>query len=215
MNAAEALLTASKIVLLSLCVFSTTNYAHPASYIEFITSLHGGRLLQLTNLAQYLTIFTLFTGHLTKTEILKSQTLYKDSLVVAFCLEGIVTTMFWSLMAINPRLVKGPVAANPEDRPSLLTEVSLHLLPFVLLLLEQRGVQLEFRMRHILYIAVFTAAYFLFLWHNSIKNGNWEYPFIDEMDMPYRVLFFVAAVPVALVFYSALLCMSRTQKATN
>lgn len=195
-----------KLPLLGLCIYTTTDYAYPKKHMEYIRSLHGGRMLYLTNIAQYLTILTAALGYLVKMAIMEALTpYYKAVLPVSTTMEGLLTCMFWTLLFIDPKLIKGVESPDPKDRVSLVTDISLHLVPLILLLIDQMDVKLEWNPWCVLYILVLGASYFLHLWYHSRKNGKWEYPILNNMSMSRRILFFVVAVLLGILFYIVLL----------
>lgn len=134
----EVMLIAMKEIirlgLLGSCVYVSTDYAFPKSHMDYIKSLSGGRFLYLTNLGLYLTIFTVVLGYIVRLgNITGLESSYKVFLSSSFSLEGVLTIMFWTLLRIDPVLIKNEESDDDSLRVSFLIDICQHLIPFILL----------------------------------------------------------------------------------
>lgn len=199
----------TKLVFLGMCVYGATDYCLPKEYASCVKS--GKRLLYLTNLSLYLTILTLVLSYMVKRFGMKRlNCLYRDVLALSFSLEGIVTSLFWALISIDPVLVKNKELYDKGVRVSLLTEVSQHVVPIVLLAIDQGDVKLRKRRQCIYSIFVFSLLYFLSIWLYSTRSGGrWVYPVLNKMNMACRILFVTTAAVIGSLFYFCLLGINR------
>lgn len=202
----SALKEVSKVVLLGLCVYATMDISLPPKIAEVMNKDSGGKFLYLTIITLYLTIISTVLGYISKTKVGKKlEEIYKDMLAVSFSLEGIVTTLFWTLYFINPTLLKGRKLYDQGIRESFLTELSAHLFPIILLLICQTDVRLRKRRRCIYFIFGFGALYFLEICYFSTVNKKWVYPIFKQMNKVQRTLFILVACLIGTGFYMGLL----------
>ncbi|AFN82715.1 hypothetical protein EROM_030940 [Encephalitozoon romaleae SJ-2008] len=198
---------ALKLVFLGFCVYATTDFSLPPEIVEMSNATSGGKFVYLTIITLYLTIISTVLGYISKTRVGKRlEEIYKDMLAVTFSLEGIVTTLFWSLYFINPTLLKNKSLYKRGIRESFLTELSAHLFPIILLLICQADVRLQKRKRCIYFIFGFGALYFLEICYFSfVNNGKWAYPIFRKMGWVQRILFVLIACFIGTLFYMGLL----------
>ncbi|ADM11239.1 uncharacterized protein Eint_030950 [Encephalitozoon intestinalis ATCC 50506] len=195
-----------KVTLLGFCVYGTLDYALPEQVVQSINRTSGGKFVYLTVLSLYLTIITTVIGYLTRTKVGKSlETTYKDLLALSFSLEGIVTLLFWILYFINPTLLKSRKLYSEGIQESLLTELSQHLFPLLLLLICQIDVRLKKRKRCISFVFGFGILYFLETWYFYTVDGKWPYPIFKKMNTIGRILFIFMACLIGTGCYLGLL----------
>lgn len=199
-----------KLGFWGMCIYGATDYSAPKEYIDKVNSVTGGRFLYLTNLALYLTILAVLFGYLVKVGGLRRlECFYKDLLALAFSVEGIVTSLYWALIAIDPVLVKDRELYERGIKISLAKDLSQHVIPFLTLLIDQVDTRLRRKNQCVYLVLGFCAVYFLHIWFFSTKNGDkWVYPILNKMTMPYRIMFVMLGAFIGVIFYLGLIGMN-------
>lgn len=208
---------AMKLLLLGTSIYGSLDCALPKEVVSEMKESAGGRFIYLTSLSLYLTItsailgyLTRILGYLTNLKSVKMLALvYRELLALSFSLEGIVTMMFWTLYSINPGFVRSKKLHSQGIRISLLTELSQHLFPLLLLLVCQAQTVIKKTRRCLYFLFAFGTGYFLNIWFFSTINGRWPYPFMNKISMPLRILVIAMGCLVGTVFCYVLLAINR------
>lgn len=93
--------------------------------------------------------------------------------------------------------------------------VNLHLVPFLLLFLDQTDMRMKWKPQVIFYMLGLSVLYFVEIWYYSTRNNKWAYPLLDNMNMAYRLLFFAISMSLALAFYILLLMMNGMSQGSH
>lgn len=198
-----------KGVLLVLCVYGTTDYAQAKESVDLSNRLAGGNHIYLTHLSLYMTITTLALSYCVKHfKVSGIEEVYRDFLAVTLPMEGLVTTVFWMLNWIDPTMLKNRDLYIAGVRTPLIGELSLHLLPLILLLADQAGVHIQEKTRHYLIFVLFAAIYFVVIHYFQQLNKCWVYPFLDNVSMPTRVALIAMVTLLVLAYYKLFLKLS-------
>lgn len=206
----------AKAGLLGLCIYGAIDcYSVPKEYVALIRATPGGRMIYLTNLSLYLTILAVLVGYLVKfADARRLSCVYRDLLALSFSLEGVVTSMFWTLMSIDPTLVKNKKLHEEGIATSFVTEIAQHLAPLLLLSVDQVCVKLRKKRQCIYSIIGFSTLYFLAIWFFATKNdGKWVYPILNKVNMFPRILFVSLGTCIGICFYFCLLRLNRLTQA--
>lgn len=199
-----------KGALFLLCVYGTTDYAQAQENVALSNRLAGNKHIYLTHLSLYMTIATLVLSYLVKHfGMARVRELYRDALCLALPIEGLVTTAFWTLNYIDPMLLKNRDLYLAGVRTPLVGELSIHLLPLVLLLADQIGVDIQEQRRHYWIFASASILYFVIIYHFQRLNNCWLYPFLDNMSMALRVASVAALTIAVVVYYKVFLRLSQ------
>ncbi|CAD26249.1 hypothetical protein [Encephalitozoon cuniculi GB-M1] len=199
-----------KGTLLILCIYATTDYAYPKEWADLANKLAGGNHIYFTRLSLYMTIMTLVLSYCVKYFGVSSiREVYRDSLSIALPMEGLVTTVFWILNTIDPTLLKDRELYMAGVRTPLVSELSLHLLPLVLLLIDQVGVNIYERKRHYWVFGFFGVIYFGIIHHFQRINNSWVYPFLGYVLLPMRIILAAVATLLVMVYYRFFVGLSR------
>lgn len=193
-----------KITLLSLCIYAATDYAHPPEANELAKSLAGNNFLYLTHWGLYLTIFTIIVGYTANSlSNHKLLLIYKNLLSITIPVEIFIVTAYWGLYFIDPMLVRNRDLYIAGVRTSTLTDISLHLVPLILLIVDQTSIQIEEQNFHYFILSIVGFFYFAFSYYYSTINGSWPYPFLDDLSTKNRSIFIVVFIFIILVYYKA------------
>lgn len=199
-----------KGALLILCVYGATDYAQAQENIDLSNKLAGRNHIYLTHLSLYMTIITLFLSYSVKHFGINSmKEIYRDSLSITLPIEGLVTTTFWVLNYIDPTLLKNKELYLAGVRTPLIGELSLHLLPFILLLADQIGVDMYEKKRHYWIFISAATSYFITIYYFYCLNKCWLYPFLDDMSMISRIISVGFLTSIVLIYYKLSLKLSR------
>lgn len=199
-----------KSILFLMCIYGTTDYAQAQENVDLSNKLAGRNHIYFTHLSLYMTIMTLFLSYLVKHFGISSvMEIYRDSLSVTLPMEGLVTTMFWVLNIIDPTLLKNRDLYLAGVRTPVMGELSIHLLPLILLLADQVGVGIHERRRHYWMFGFFSVLYFMTIYYCQKLNRCWAYPFLDEMPMVMRVGLFGLLTLLVIAYYKIFLHVSR------
>lgn len=196
-------------ILLSLCIYGCTNYCLPQEIIDYCNTLSGGKYIYLTNISLYLTVGTLclgiFVRYFKYPRLLPT---YVNLVSVLLPLELLVTILFWVLFLVDPTLVRDKDLYDKGVRVDLLSDLSMHLFPFVALVLEQYDVEFIRELSHVIFFSVFCVVYFLLCLVFSKVNGFWVYPILDKLSMAGRILLFGFSNVLILAFYELFMWFS-------
>jgi hypothetical protein len=204
-----------KMCLLILCVYATTEYAHPPESNELARKMAGANHIYLTHLGLYITIMTLSLSYCVRYLSMENlREIYRDSLSVAIPLEGFVVTVFWILHFINPTLLKNKELYCAGVRTPLMTEISLHLVPFILLLIDQNDVNLYYKTSHCMMLVGGAAGYFFVSYYFFLLNKCWAYPFLDPMPMPLRISVVAGLTAIVTLYYMLFLKLSQLKSSS-
>lgn len=199
-----------KGVLFVLCIYGTTDYAQAKENVDLSNRLAGRNHIYFTHLSLYMTIVTLLLSYLVKHFGISSmREIYRDTLSITMPIECLVTTIFWILNCIDPTLLKNRELYLAGVRTPLISELSLHLLPLVLLLSDQIGVKVYERKRHYWMFVSISSIYFLTIYYFHLLNKCWVYPFLDNMSMASRVALFAVSTLLVILYYKMCLRLSQ------
>jgi hypothetical protein len=199
-----------KACLLILCIYATTEYAHPPESNELTKRMAGANHIYLTHLGLYMTIMTLLLSYSVRHLGLGNlKEVYRDSLSLAIPLEGFVVTAFWALHLIDPTLLRNKELYYAGVRTPFVTEISLHLLPFILLLIDQSDVNLYHKRTHYMLLMGGAAGYFFVSYYFFLLNKCWAYPFLDDMPMALRMVVLTGLTAIVILYYKLFLKLSR------
>lgn len=199
-----------KGVLLIFCVYGTTDYSQPKEWVDFVNKLAGGSHIYITQLSLYMTIITLVLSYCVKHMGVSSiKEIYRDFLSITLPMEGLVTTVFWTLNSIDPTLLKNKELYMAGVRTPLICEVSLHLFPFLVLLLDQVEVNIYEKKRHYWFFGIFGSIYFIVIHHFQRLNDYWVYPFLGYMTILMRAALVFTAVLLVVGYYKLFMQFSR------
>ncbi|ADM11238.1 uncharacterized protein Eint_030940 [Encephalitozoon intestinalis ATCC 50506] len=199
-----------KIILFVLCIYGATDYSQPKEWVKFIDKLAGRSHIYITQISLYMTIMTLSLSYCVKHfGASRIKEVYRDFLSITLPLEGLVTTVFWTLNAIDPTLLKNKDLYMAGVRTPLISEMSIHLFPFILLLIDQVGVNIYGARRHYWTFAIFGFVYFMVIHYFQRLNNSWVYPFLGYMSISMRMALVAAATLLVFAYYKLFLQISR------
>ncbi|KAG5859364.1 FAR-17a/AIG1-like protein [Encephalitozoon hellem] len=199
-----------KGALLIFCVYGGTDYSQPREWIDFVNKLAGGSHIYITQIGLYMTVITLLLSYCVKhMGALAFKEVYRDFISVTLPMEALVTTVFWTLNFINPTLLKNREFYMAGIRTPLICEVSLHLFPFLVLLIDQVGVDIYEKKRHYLFFGIFGIVYFIVIHHFQKLNDYWVYPFLGYMTMLMRAVFVFVAILLVICYYKLFMLLSK------
>ncbi|KAH9411754.1 hypothetical protein HK407_03g05040 [Ordospora pajunii] len=201
-----------RMLLLAACAYGSLDRALPEGFRNIVYATPGARFIYLTNISLYLTIASVVLGYAIralKTTSAHICLLYKDMLAVSFSIEGVVTSMFWTLCAINPMLLRSKALLSKERSISLTTDICQHLLPFVLLLVEQTGTVLVKRRGCMYAIFALGTIYLAGIWLYSAVYGVWAYPIFRKSSTVGRILLVSIGCMLGGMFYTCLVKINR------
>lgn len=159
--------------------------------------------LYFTNIALFYTLFAVILGLLRRYNK-QAAAVHRFSVVTALVLEIIVTVSFWILFSINPALVKNkPPQPDAVLRVSPIEEIPKHLLPTIILLIEQRGLYVSRGWSHRIFFISFCFIYYLVSEMYYRLKQAFLYPFFKFFNGTQRFLFFCAMAAIALLIYEA------------
>ncbi|KAM0672624.1 hypothetical protein CWI42_030980 [Ordospora colligata] len=202
----------TRILLLAACAYGTLDRALPEGFRNIAYAAPGARFIYLTNLSLYLTIASVVLGYTIRA--LKATSarlciLYKDLIAVSFSIEGVVTSMFWTLYAINPMLLRSKVLLSKELSISLTTDICQHFLPFVLMFVEQSDTVLVKRKGCAYAILALGTLYLTGIWMYSSVYGVWAYPILRKSGAAIRIMLIYMGCILGVMFYMCLVRINR------
>lgn len=165
----------------------------------------------LSNIALSLTICTVIFGLMKCFSRILNVT-HTFISTITLILETIVTLNFWILFLINPKLVKNNLDSSTITLCSVLKEFPKHLLPFIILIMEQRGKQVKKSNLHIVFFFLFTLCYFILNETYTAFTSDFLYPFFKKITFFERSLLFIIMFGISVVFYQVFLCFKRQKK---
>ncbi|KAF9764843.1 UPF0641 membrane protein [Nosema granulosis] len=196
-------------LLLSLCIYGCLDYCLPQEIRDYIASVHGGKYLYLTNMCLYFTVGTLVVGMSVRYFSCKGLVVSYINLVsVVLPLELLVTVLFWTLFLIDPTLVRDKDLYEQGVRVDLLSDLSMHLFPFIALLLEQYDIKIVREKSHVLFFSIFCVFYFLLCLAFSRANGFWVYPILDKLSPVGKIMLFAFSNLFVVAFYELFVFLS-------
>lgn len=191
-----------KITLLSLCMYAATDYAHPPELNKLKETLTGKNLIYLTHWGLYLTILTIFMGYTANSfSNRKLLLIYKNLLSITIPIEIFITSTYWGMYFIDPVLLRNKDLHAAGVKTSMLTDISLHLIPLVLLVLDQTKIKTEEQNHHYLLLCAIGACFFAFSHYCSIMNGSWPCSFLNEISKEYRTILIIVSMLIILIYY--------------
>ncbi|WRT66975.1 uncharacterized protein IL334_003940 [Kwoniella shivajii] len=191
---------------------------------DFIGSQYGGHF-------QYLTIQGLFGSiaamllsgicdYLPGVQGIK--TVKRIFLLFALPIELVISSIYWSIILLSPELMLPPNPAlqntqepsasdnaDPLFRIPLTMDLSMHLVPAVVLLLDFFVLEKKFKppvsnYGSLLLAGAFGTAYSVWVEHCASINGSFPYPFLTIMTFPQRLMMYSGSVVMAWLVFRGL-----------
>lgn len=223
-------------MLLCCCIFAMTPYSVNPKQRMYKQPYDNLQFLYFTNILLYYTVLTSFILLIVRlqrrkrrlleqkisenaNEISPKQTLVSPwhvwmAKIGNFCLcmspvcNAITTTVFWTCYAINPKLIVNKNSLLPGCHTYIITELSIHLFPLLISCLEQIDIKLTAtKVQPISFLVLFV------FWATAIHIAKhykkiFLYKFL-EMNIAYRILFFVGMYAFCMLFLQGLLFINR------
>ncbi|KAM0681514.1 hypothetical protein GINT2_000026 [Glugoides intestinalis] len=195
----KKLISISKFLLYIICLYSTTKYSKNPKQLEHTHMYSDIEVLYMTNLSLYLTILLVSVGFIKyKSQYLSN--IYTTIFPAIFTAEMIVTAGFWTLYFVAPKSLVNKKFLLDEYKTPLLTELGIHLFPFILLFLEQYKVSIPNSKASRLFLLFFFTAWITIVVIFGENRGKYLYPFMNRYPNGFlKILCFFASIPA---FYS-------------
>lgn len=208
MNKKFASLIGIKLILLSLCIYATTSYSVNPKQNEISDTFSNMKYIYFTNISLYLTIIAslisfgaLFTKHL--------EIVARELVTLVLTTNSITVTVFWTLYFTSPGLIINKRHLEPGCETYILTELSLHLFPFILSVGELLTIRLKKTKLHYLGFLGCVIAYGVFIHITAhFKDGKFPYGFLNKMSLINRIMFLAGMYGCCLVFYNLFMLIS-------
>ncbi|KHN70083.1 hypothetical protein CWI42_030990 [Ordospora colligata] len=205
-----------KGVLLLLCVYGASDYSQTKENIDLSNRIIGGNHVYLTYISLYMTIITLFLSYLVKHFGFSSiKSIYRDALAITLPIEALVTSVFWTLNAIDPTLLKDKDLYSAGIRTPLISELSIHLVPMVLLLADQFGTEIKHKNHHYHALIIIPLVYLFIIHYVYWANSYWIYPFLGSIPAVMRIGLTLIFIVVILIYYNLFQVISRLVAKSN
>lgn len=197
----------AKLILLSFCIYATTDYSvnpkqkeikHPYSDLEH---------LYFTNISLYFTILAsvLCLLHRAVGTLARYVNL---ALALSPVFNYITTIVFWSLYFIKRELIVCKKYLCPGYETYLITELSLHLFPLILVSLEHVDFKVRRSRSHYYILLGFVAGYCVIVHIAAWYRGCFLYPFLHVMPPLIRIFFFIGMYGLSIMFYNVALFLN-------
>jgi len=128
-------------------------------------------------------------------------------LSVAMTAEFFVTLSYWALISYDPKLL----AHSSVQRMSLDLDLSMHLLPFLVLYTDFMAFSRDFTRSnlHILTVAGYSLAYTVWVHVCYYYNGYWAYPMLGLMTPLHRGILTGLSMGLGVLTYEAMVRFHR------
>lgn len=186
--------------LLIINTFSLFNLTENTQFynLEYIYNNH--QFLFFTKVSQSLAILTAILGIIHRTTG-KVGCMRNFFIPVSFSFEFIVTTIYWGMYFIDERLIVDGQSVVYGYKTPMISRISSHLLPLILAYLEKMDFKIWPSKYHPIFIGVFGCAYFSLITLYSMYFGRYVYPFLDQMGVFHKTLFFMVVSAIGAAGY--------------
>ncbi|KAH9411755.1 FAR-17a/AIG1-like protein [Ordospora pajunii] len=199
-----------KGVLLLLCVYGASDYSQTKESIDLSNRIAGGNHVYLTYISLYMTIITLFLSYLVKHFGFSSiNGIYRDALAITLPIEALVTSVFWTLNSIDPTLLKDRDLYLAGIRTPFISELSIHLVPMILLLADQFGAEIKHKNHHYHALIIIPLAYLFVIHYVYWANNYWIYPFLGCIPAVMRIGLTLVLIVLILIYYNIFQAISK------
>jgi len=161
-----------------------------------------------TNIALYATIIIITLGMVAR-YTRKFVSVYERSLSLVASANMITSFVFWTLYFINKSLIVGEKALEPGCETYLLTELSIHLFPLILVLVEQLDLSLHHKANNIYFFILFNILFMIDNQVFKILTGKNLYGFLNHMSVVWLVAFHIGITILSISFYFLYLAVNR------
>lgn len=162
----------------------------------------GHKYLYFTNISAYFTLMAYLAGIMYRSTD-RIYSTYNLLLQMALSLETVTVVVFWCLYLVDKRLIKHPKSFIPGCETPILEELSAHVFPFVLVLIEQHDVPITRSQYLGPFIISIAATYYVATRVYAHYLGEYIYSFLGSMSESGRMLFFVSTAVILLMVYNA------------
>ncbi len=163
-----------------------------------------------TNIALTYTIICIFIGMCKRFNPLLN-CIHLFISITGFILEILVTISFWILYFIDPKLVKGDFEHNNITCSLVIQEFPKHLIPLILLFLENLNIKHRRSFYHFMFFLFFSFIYFLINEIYAICKLDFLYPFLNYFSPLQRFCFFLLMFGLSISSYIIVLFIKNRE----
>lgn len=185
--------------LIVTSVFSLFDYIDNPKSISNI-EYNNFKYLLFTKISLFLTVMASISGIINR--LTGNYHFIKDFfLPISFSFEFIVTLVYWILYLINKKLIVDSNTLIPGNETTLLSRLSSHIFPMILVCLEYIDFSPNKNEYHIIFFGIFGILYYILVTVYALWFGKYIYPFLDNLNTIQRVLFFLIISVLGLIVY--------------
>lgn len=168
--------------------------------------------LYMTNMGLYLSIFAVSIGFI-KQRSTNLAKIYTSILPTVFTIEFGVTTVFWTFYAIDPKFLVNRKFLLEGYQTPLLTELGIHLFPFILLFIDQYNVPMPNDKKQRAFLLIFFTSWITTVVILGETKGKYLYPFMNKFSNGFpKILYFYASIPVFYLIGTTYLRLKTREK---
>lgn len=211
----HSVVNTAKALLFFVCLYSATPYSKNPRQEEHQFAYSNLKFLFMTNQGLYITLCVVAIGFIYRITGRFSR-IYNTLLPVATVIETLITSAFWILYFSNKKAIINKKFLEPGYETPLLTELGVHLFPFILLLLDQYNLYIVSSFRQHLMIG-----WHFLTWFSIVMNVQYTlkkpiYPFMKYTFNPFIAVGFLIGglvlLEVAVALYVRLLVYIKSSR---
>lgn len=201
-------------ISLLLFIYTCTNSSLPEEVISYYDSLYFGRIQFLTIIGLHMTIIVTICKFLSE-KLAFFNYLFELLFPITFLAESTITLGFWALYFTNEDFVRHKIPGSDHET-GIILEISQHLLPFVLLIVEwmchkeswhvkkpektpkNKNFKEEIPKKKSIYTSLIVSKlilfplYYAFAYFVYYLNQRWPYPILENISHLERLKIFIS-----------------------
>lgn len=197
----KELIEVLKKILFIICIYAATPFSVNINQRNYIYTYSKLTWVFLSNLSLYLTIFTVSIYYIYRyfNKNIKLRKLLNNILPTVLTFEIIVTLIFWTLYFYDEKLLINKKFLQPGFTTPLLSQLGIHLFPFVLLFFVQNDIKInKTKEQQIVFFGTLLSWLTALIYFGESK-GKYAYPIFNYLRR--NILTFQVSILFVIIFF--------------
>lgn len=197
-----------RLYLLICCIYGASPLSTNKKQIPYRAPFISHRYLFFTNLSLWFTIFTSFVA-LFHRHVLNIYSFVNFAVTSSSIFNSIICSTFWPLYFIKRELIIGRSFIKNNCETYLLTELCIHLVPFILSVFEQYDIPLRKSKSVVVALILFAPSYLILLSYSKYHLGKFPYSFMNHISYGFVVLFLFGMCVYGFLWYLIIILLNN------
>lgn len=210
------ILNTLRIILSTICLYSLTPWAENQNMLKHRHTYSNLKMLYFTNQSACLSLIAVGFGFIYRYKSKYFQ-IYNTILPTAIAFETFLVSIFWPLYFKIPSAVMNKKATMPGFETPILTELGLHLFPFILLIVDQIDFKIKRTRVQSVYLITHLASWISIIVSLRLVKGKFMYPIMNYTKNIFILAggFGLCALMIYLIHYSYIYLKRKSTLSVN